>query len=233
MQKTLRLESWEKCLTNALSRMCGQQKWAGTSDRSSEWKVTFNVRGKKLTLDIDSGAQSNILLKESAEQFSAIAPIRDSDVIISGESTRVKAYGQISLPCKYRNTEKVITFQVIDSLHSLQLLERKDSLLLGLIGRVNSEYVSVTTEQIKMTMQMSSVKLLDVFLVNTRLRLNDTGTSCPRTRTIPVAIREQVKKELTNFVQCGIFIQSRSQPSEQYGLCQQEKRACPNLHRSI
>lgn len=69
---------------------------------------------------------------------------------------------------------KVITFQEIDSPCSLQLLGRKDSLLLGLIGSDNSEDVSVTTEQIKMTMQMmSSVKLLDVFQVNTRLRLTE------------------------------------------------------------
>ena len=120
-----------------------------TKDRSSEWKVTFNVGEKKLTLDIDSGAQCNILSKASAEKFVAIAPITDSDVIISGVSTKVKSYGQINLPCKYRDMEKVITFQVIDSERSMQLLERKDSLLFGLIARVNSVDVSVTTEQLK------------------------------------------------------------------------------------
>ena len=55
-----------------------------TKDRSSEWKVTFNVGEKKLTLDIDSGAQCNILSKASGEIFVAIAPITDGDVIISG-----------------------------------------------------------------------------------------------------------------------------------------------------
>ena len=36
-----------------------QDVWvANMGTKSSEWKVTFNVRGKKLTLDIDSGATS-------------------------------------------------------------------------------------------------------------------------------------------------------------------------------
>ena len=129
MQKTL--------LTRGLGEMFDQctvqDVWVaniGTKDRSSEWKVTFNVRVNKRTLDIDSGAQCNILLKENAEQFSAIAPITDSNVIISGESTRVKAYGQISLPCKYRDTVKVITFQVIESPRSWPLLGRKDSFII-------------------------------------------------------------------------------------------------------
>ena len=121
----------------------------GTKDRSSEWKVSFNVSEKKLTLDIDSGAQCNILSKASAEKFIAITPITDSGVIISGVSTRIISYGQINLPYKYRDMKKVITVQVIDSLRSFQLLGRKDSLLFGLIARVNSVDVSVTTEQLK------------------------------------------------------------------------------------
>ena len=45
--------------------------------------------------------------------------------------------------------KKEITFQVMDSPRILQLLVRKDSLLFGLIARVNSIDVSVTTEQLK------------------------------------------------------------------------------------
>ena len=45
--------------------------------------------------------------------------------------------------------KKVIIFQVVGSPRFLQLLIRSDSLLFGLIARVNSVDVSVTTEQLK------------------------------------------------------------------------------------
>ena len=87
-------EMFDQC---TIKDVCVANK--GTKDRISEWKVNFNVSEKKFTLDIESGHQCNILSKASVEKFSAIAPITDSDVIISGVSTRVKAYGQISLQC--------------------------------------------------------------------------------------------------------------------------------------
>lgn len=127
-----------------------QDVWTVSTDTNSEstgdWKVAFDVGNKKLILDIDSGAQCNILSKTSAEKFSSIAPITDSNIIINGVGTKVKAFGQISLPCKYKDTERLVGFQVIDNPRPLQLLGRKDSILFGLIARVNSVNVSTATE---------------------------------------------------------------------------------------
>ena len=54
-------------------------------------------------------------------------------------------------------------------------------------------------------------------------------------RAIPVAIREQVKKKV--YQSCAVWQHYPSlgvhQVGEQYGLRQEEKRACPNLHRPI
>lgn len=76
------------------------------SETTGDWKVTFDVDNKKLTLAIDSDAQCNILSKTSAEKFSSITPITDSNinVIIDGGGTKVKAFGQLSFPCKYKVT---------------------------------------------------------------------------------------------------------------------------------
>ena len=62
----------------------------GTKDRSSEWKVTFNIQGNKLTLDIDSGTQCNILSKANAEQFSAISSRLKTEQ--QGKSIRTYVY---------------------------------------------------------------------------------------------------------------------------------------------
>lgn len=104
---------------------------------------------KKSTLDIDSGVLCNILSKTSADIFLSIATISDSNGIINGVGTKFKAYGQISLPCKYKDTERLISFQVIDNLRILELLGKKDSILFGLVARVNSVNVNTATEQIR------------------------------------------------------------------------------------
>lgn len=70
-----------------------QDVWTVSTDTNSEstgdWKVTFDVSNKKLTLDIDSGAQCNILANTSAEKFLSIASITESNVIINGVGRKV------------------------------------------------------------------------------------------------------------------------------------------------
>lgn len=63
---------------------------------------------------------------------------------------------------------KRISFQVIDNPRLLQIIGRKDGILFGLIGRVNSVNVDTATGQIKMTMHMSLNRTLDAFLANTK-----------------------------------------------------------------
>lgn len=187
-----------------------QDVWTASTDTNSEstgdWKVTFDIGNKKLTLDIDSGAQCNILSKTSAEKFSAVAPITDSNVIINGVSTKVKAFGQISLPCKYKDTERLVSFQVIDNPRPLQLLGRKDSILFGLIARVNSVNVSTATEQLRK--DYADVIGQDIGCLPGEYEIKIDKTVAPvihAPRAIPVAIRDQVKLELDNLVRCGII----------------------------
>lgn len=95
-----------------------QDMWtesAHNSEATDDWEVTFDIGNKKLTLDIDSGAHFNILSNTNAENFSSIVPISDSNVIIIGVGTKGKSYGQIRLPWKDKDAERLlVSFQVID-----------------------------------------------------------------------------------------------------------------------
>lgn len=86
--------------------------WTVSTDTNSgatdDLKVTFDVGNKKLTLDIDIGAHFNILSNTSEEKISSIVPISDSNVIINGVGTKVKSYGQMSLPCKDKDAERLL-----------------------------------------------------------------------------------------------------------------------------
>lgn len=91
-----------------------QDVWTVSTDTNSgatdDLEVTFDVGNKKLTLDIDSGAHFNILSNTSEEKLSSIVPISDSNVIINGVGTKVKSYGQMSLPCKDKDAERLLVW---------------------------------------------------------------------------------------------------------------------------
>ena len=116
----------------------------GNETNNKEWTVNMTVNNKHLRLEIDSGAQCNVLSRQIAEKFCAEFPILKSDARINGVSgTLIKALGKITLPCEYKNVKHNLTFQVIDGQRNLNLLGRDDSVKLGLIMRVNSTQMEI------------------------------------------------------------------------------------------
>lgn len=68
----------------------------------------------------------------------------------------MKSCEQISLPCKDKDTKRLVSFQVIDNPRLWLLLGRKDSILFGLITRVNSVNVGTATGQTRKDTAYSS-----------------------------------------------------------------------------
>ena len=175
------------------------------SNSDNEWNVTLHVRGQKLQLELDTGARCNVLSKATAEKFTPISLIEKSDVIINGVSGKqFKAYGQISLPCSYKGIEKIVDFQVIESQRPLHLLGRDECVRFGLIARVNN--VENAAQTIKR--EFADVIGNEIGCLPGSYEIKTDENVEPvihAPRSVPVAIRNQVKIELDNLERCGII----------------------------
>jgi hypothetical protein len=178
-----------------------------------DWKVKFKVNNTDLLLEIDSGAMCNVLSRNTAERFRSVSQIKQSDTIINGISGKqMKAFGKITLPCEYKGAIENIVFQVIDTPRNVNLLGREDSVNLGLIARVNS--VEVTTSA--MINEFSDVIGEDIGCLpgEYEIKLDKSVTPVVHApRTVPVAIRDQLKSELNHLERCRIIDQVK-EPTE-------------------
>jgi hypothetical protein len=170
-----------------------------------EWTADLTVDGKQLAVEIDSGARCNVLSRMTAETFRSVAQIKPSDVIINGISgIPMKSHGKMTLPCHYKDVRHDIEFQVIDSERTLNLLGRIDSSRLGLITRVHS----VQSEINSIIDSYSDVVGTEIGCMpgEYEIKIDESVTPVIHApRPVPVAIRDQVKKELVHLEKCGII----------------------------
>ncbi|XP_021360878.1 uncharacterized protein K02A2.6-like [Mizuhopecten yessoensis] len=175
------------------------------SHEDCEWKVALDVTGKKLTVEIDSGARCNVVSKNTAEAFQSVSAIQQSDAIINGVSGKpMKAFGKINLPCAYKNIKRDVEFQVLDIRRNVNLLGRDECTRFGLIARINS--VQLTTDDI--LSEYSDVVGDEIGCIpgNYEIKIDETVQPVVQApRPVPAAIRNQVEKELNNLQKCGII----------------------------
>ena len=97
-----------------------------------DWCVNLSVQGKQLCVETDTGAKCNILSLSALEALNVPYDLSDKTVLINGvhgESER--SIGSVTLPCAYNNTQRNITFNVMDGKKPVNLLGRDDSVDLG------------------------------------------------------------------------------------------------------
>lgn len=203
-------EMFDQCTTQDVFTIDVQNVHNADID-PDDWSVTMDVCGKPLHLQIDSGASCNVVSLSTLLNLNLCAKITPSDVIISGVSgNKVRAYGCIRLPCRYKSVRLDVDFQVIDNTHkNVNLLGRTDSVKFGLIARVNtvtkqkcstadddllSEYSDVLGDEIGCMPNTYTIKID-----------HSVPPVVHAPRPVPVPIREQVKAELTRLESCGII----------------------------
>ncbi|KAK3098150.1 hypothetical protein FSP39_016659 [Pinctada imbricata] len=183
------------------------------SSSDSDWSVTFDVKGINLTLEIDTGARCNVIAKSIAEKFTAIAPIRKANNYINGISGHlVEPVGQIILPCRHNGKLMNLMFQILDTERPICLLGRPDSVRYNLVMRVNS----VTSCIEDLIGSFSDVVGEEIGCLPGEYEIKVDSSVQPvvhAPRPVPVAMRDQVKRELDNLVRCGI-IASVTEPTE-------------------
>lgn len=178
-----------------------------------EWTVKLNVQNKDLFLEIDSGAQCNVLSRKVAEKFRAIATIERSDAHINGVSgNKIKAFGKVTLPCEYKNTRHDLTFQVIDTQRNINLLGREDSVKLGLIMRINN--VKLETEQLIQSFSDVLGDQIGCLPGEYDMKIDETITPVVHSpRAVPVAIRDELKQQLDLLERSEIIVRE-TEPTE-------------------
>jgi hypothetical protein len=146
-----------------------------------------------------------VLSRSTAEKICSLTNIKKSQVIITGVSGRpVKAHGQIDLQGIHKGVERNIIFQIIDTQRPLNLLGRDDCMHLVLIVRLNM----VETAMQQITSYYADVIGSEIGMLPGEygIKINETVEPIIHASiTVPIAIRDQVKKELDNLVVCGIL----------------------------
>ena len=173
----------------------------------SDWVVKFSVNGRFFTPEIDTAAQCNIMSLQTAKALGLESDINVSKVLINGvhDETR-KAYGEVFVPCQYKGVTSQLKFYVMNTGRNLNLLGRPDSVRLGLILRVHAV---ATNDQCKpIVSKYKDVLGTSIGCLPGEYTMKIDPSITPvihPPRSVPVAIRDQVKTELDNMERKGII----------------------------
>ncbi|XP_013404021.1 uncharacterized protein K02A2.6, partial [Lingula anatina] len=176
------------------------------SENNSNWSANLNVKGKKLMVQLDTGAHCNVISRATAETFRNVAKVKPSDMVITGiNGNPTKAYGQITLPCSYnKSPRRDVVFQVLDTNRNVNLLGGEDCVNFKMISRINS--VHVTTDEILDRYKDVINNEIGCMPTEYEIKINPEYTPVVHPpRSLPVAMREQVKKELDNLTKWKII----------------------------
>ena len=186
-----------------------------TTDVENDWKVDLDVQGTLLTLDIDTGAQCNVVALQTLKDLNIQYDMMPSSMYINGvHGSVVKAVGEVRLRCSYKGTMKDVCFQVLNNVKNVNVLGRSDSVNFGLVARVHSVQTGTAAE--KFVQKYSDVfndKIgcipgeYDIKLKETREKVIHPP------RPVPAPISDQVKKELDFLEKSGI-ITKVNEPTE-------------------
>ena len=182
------------------------------NESKDEWMVTLSTGGKLFDVEIDSGARCNIINLSTVKYLNVEHKMVSSNSVISGiGGNRIKACGQIELPCNHRNDRFMLNFQVVDTPKIINLLGRNDCCKLGVIKRVHiakNENDSVS----KISREYGDVlnDMIGCIPGEHAIKINDKVEPVVNPpRPVPTAIRDQVKRELDHLEKCGIITKVR------------------------
>lgn len=177
------------------------------SNGDTDWLVTFKIKNKSFVAEIDTAAQCNVVSLQTVKHLGLETDIQVSKAMINGVHDEAKqAYGEIVLPCNYKGVTTMLKFFVMNTGRDLNLLGRSDSLRLGLIMRVNS--ISVNDACKHIVDKYSDVLGSSIGCLPGEYTIKIDPSVPPvihPPRTVPVALREQVKTELDKMEKKGII----------------------------
>lgn len=166
---------------------------------SRDWTESLKVGTHSLTVKLDTGAQCNAIAKETAKMLNAQIVQSKTKRLISFSDHSLKVIGETTLRCKARNgTMANILFKVVNE-NVKSILGSAMCEKLNFIARIRS--ISGSRENSDLFKGLGCYKNykyeLD-FIENPKFK------KIPP-RTIPAALRNQVKEELNEMVKLGVI----------------------------
>ena len=175
---------------------------------TDEWSVTFQVGATNqgsIQVEIDTGAQCNVINQKTVEKLELSNFFRPSHVTLNGVNNSKKSSGVIVIPCIYKSNVFNLQFQVLESEKVLNLNGRKDASRLGLVARVNA-VVEDKCQSVVSKFKVVFTDKIGCLPGQYQIKVDPSVSPVVHTpRPIPVAIRTQVKEELDQLEHAGVI----------------------------
>ena len=175
---------------------------------TNDWKTTLKLNGHCTTFKLDTGAQCNVISKQTYDRISTRPLTKSKAKLVT---FKLKACGKTSIECEHKRKFTVLEFEVVkqevpnvlglESCKEMQLVQRNDSIKVAQ-DDVLSEYKDVFEG------------LGCITNVTHHIEIDPTQKPVVHPpRRVPVILRPKLKDELKRMTQLGV-IERVHQPTD-------------------
>ncbi|XP_062542342.1 uncharacterized protein K02A2.6-like [Armigeres subalbatus] len=161
-----------------------------------DWFETIYMKGRKLSVKLDTGAQCNVLPASIVEKLPVAIESSATKNLVTYNGQRIPVIGEISSICLVKGRSQPITFKIVKE-NVTPVLGRKTCLAFDLIARVNT--VGVTDSDIYDGLGCLRDFVYDIDLVDA------PSWEIRPSRNVPHSIRDEVRKELSCMEALGVI----------------------------
>lgn len=188
----------------------------GTIDSDTEpekWMATFEVHGKKVSFQIDTGAMINLLPRATMYELNIpMNRLAKVDTILNTINSTVNVLGKVNLEVKYKSKFYDLEFFVVDTTNE-PIVGLKTSQLMKLVKLVKTVCFSEKPQDI---VQAYKSVFVGLGKLPDKVSLAVDESVNPRVcanRKIPVSLEARVKAELARMESDGV-IRKASEPTD-------------------
>ncbi|UYV85057.1 K02A2.6-like, partial [Cordylochernes scorpioides] len=167
---------------------------------TEDWYEEVKIKGKKVNMKLDTGAQCNVLPLSLAGRLNLEIQRSPVKSLISFSGHRIPVEGQSLAMCMVKNMTAYIRF-IISRDNTCPILGRQTCSNLGLVKRVNT-CQTITQEYQEL---FEGIGCLKGYEYEAKFQTSDMNMQVRPPRPIPLSIKERVKKELEEMEDNGII----------------------------
>ncbi|UYV79770.1 K02A2.6-like [Cordylochernes scorpioides] len=167
---------------------------------TEDWYEEVKIKGKKVNMKLDRGAQCNVLPLSLAGRLNLEIQRSPVKSLISFSGHRIPVEGQSLAMCMVKNMTAYIRF-IISRDNTCPILGRQTCSNLGLVKRVNT-CQAITQEYQEL---FEGIGCLKGYEYEAKFQTSDMNMQVRPPRPIPLSIKERVKKELEEMEDNGII----------------------------
>ncbi|UYV65294.1 K02A2.6-like [Cordylochernes scorpioides] len=158
---------------------------------TEDWYEEVKIKGKKVNMKLDTGAQCNVLPISLAGRLNLEIQRSPVKSLISFSGHRIPVEGQSLAMCMVKNMTAYIRF-IISRDNTCPILGRQTCSNLGLVKRVNT-CQAITQEYQEL---FEGIGCLKGYEYEAKFQTSDMNMQVRPPRPIPLSIKERAKKEL-------------------------------------